>query len=158
MPNVTTIHFGDRIGKEGKIRLGCSAVIFDETRTKVLLTERADNRQWCLPSGGADAGETVEEACVRECLEETGLNVHVTRLVGVYSDPHRMVEYPDGNKAHIVALSFEAEVTGGTLGLSNETTDYGYFTLAEIENLEMLLNHKERIQDALKNQVAPFIK
>ena len=158
MPNVTQSHFGDRIGKNGKIRLGCSAFILDESGEKVLLTQRADNGQWCLPSGGVDPGETVEETIIREVYEETGLHVRVTRLVGVYSDPNKLVEYPDGNKAHIVALSFAAEVVDGTLGLSDETTDYGYFLPAELENLDMLLNHTERVQDAFKNQITPFIK
>ena len=100
----------------------------------------------------------MEETCIREVYEETGLNVRVTRLVGVYSDPHCMVEYPDGNKAHVVALSFTAEIIGGDLGLSDETTDFGYFTIEEIDKLEMLLNHKERILDALKNSPGAFIK
>ena len=158
MPKVTTIHHGERVAKEGKIRLGCSAIIFDESKTKALLTERADNKQWCLPSGGVDSGETVEEACIREVYEETRLNVCVTRLVGVYSDPNRMVEYPDGNKAHIIAISFEAKIIGGKLGLSDETTDYGYFTIEEMNDLDMLLNHKERIIDALKNVKKAIIK
>lgn len=158
MPTLTTIHHGKRVAKEGKVRLGCSAVIFDENREKVLLTERADNKQWCLPSGGVDPGETVEETCIREVYEETGLNVRVTKLLGVYSDPNRMVEYPDGNKAHVIAMSFEAEIIGGELGVSDETTDFGYFTLKEMDKLDMLLNHKERIVDALENSPMPFIK
>ena len=158
MPNVTQTHHGDRIGKEGKIRLGCSALIRDESGEKILLTQRADNGQWCLPGGGVDPGETVEEACIREIDEETGLKARVNRLLGIYSDPNKLVEYPDGNKAHIVALSFEAEIIGGKLGLSNETTDFGYFTLTEIEKMDMLLNHTERIRDAFKDQLTPFIK
>jgi|SaaInlStandDraft_5_1057022.scaffolds.fasta_scaffold140191_1 ADP-ribose pyrophosphatase YjhB (NUDIX family) len=157
MPEVTTIHHGDRVARKGKIRLGCSAIIFDETKQKVLLTQRADNGQWCLPSGGVDPGERVEEACIREVYEETGLNIRVIRLVGVYSDPNRLVEYPDGNKAHVIALSFEAEIVGGELGLSDETTDFGYFTVKEMDDLDMLLNHKERILDALKNDSVPVI-
>ena len=158
MPTVTTIHHGERIAREGKIRLGCSAIIFDENCRKILLTERADNKQWCLPSGGVDPGETVEETCIREVYEETGLNVRVIKLVGVYSDPNRMVEYPDGNKAHIIVLSFTAEILGGELGLSDETTDFGYFTVEEMDDLDMLLNHKERILDALKNVEGAIIK
>ncbi|MBT7191867.1 MAG: NUDIX domain-containing protein [Anaerolineae bacterium] len=158
MPKVTTIHHGERVAKEGKIRLGCSAIIFNETKQKALLTQRADNKQWCLPSGGVDPGETVEETCNREVYEETGLNVRVIRLVGVYSDPHRLVEYPDGNKAHVVGLSFEAEIVGGKLGLSDETTDFGYFTVEEMEKLDMLLNHKERILDAFENPSRVIVK
>lgn len=158
MPNLTQTHYGDRIGKNGKIRLGCSVVILDESGEKVLLTKRADNGQWCLPSGGVDPGESVEETIIRETYEETGLHIRVTRLVGVYSDPNKLVEYPDGNKAHIIALSFAAEVVGGTLGLSDETTDFGYFSLEEVRGLDMLLNHTERVQDALEDRVEPFIK
>ena len=158
MPKVTTTHYGERIGKEGNVRLGCSALIHDESGEKVLLTQRADNGQWCLPGGGVDPGETVEEACIREIYEETGLKARVTRLIGIYSDPNKLVEYPDGNKVQIVALSFVAEIIGGELGLSDETKDFGYFSFKEIEKLDMLLNHKERIQDAFKDQIEPFIK
>lgn len=158
MPNVTTIHYGDRIGREGDIRLGCSAFILDPAKEKVLLTKRADNSMWCMPSGGVDPGETVEETVIRETYEETGLYVRVKRLVGVYSYPHGLVEYPDGNKAQIIALSFIAEVTGGELGLSDETTAFGYFSLSEMDAMEMLPGHLERIHDAFKDQINPFIK
>ena len=62
---MTQILCGERIGKQGKIRLGCSAAIFDE-RGRILLTRRADNNQWCLPSGGMEPGESAAEACERE--------------------------------------------------------------------------------------------
>jgi len=67
-----------------------------------------------------DPGESADETCVREVLEETGLEVKVTRLVGIYTSPHILVEYPDGSKTQPVAFSFEAEVIGGQLGLSDE--------------------------------------
>jgi 8-oxo-dGTP pyrophosphatase MutT (NUDIX family) len=154
---MTQIIYGDRIGKQGKIRLGCSAAIFDEQR-RVLLTKRNDNGQWCLPSGGLEPGESAAEACEREVLEETGLSVRVKRLVGVYSHPDQLVIYADGNKVQIVALHFEAEIIGGELGLSDETSDYGYFAMEEIEKLEMLGRHKERIIDTLAAQSEAFIK
>jgi 8-oxo-dGTP pyrophosphatase MutT (NUDIX family) len=50
-------------------------MVFDEERTKVLLTRRTDNGRWCLPGGGIDSGESAAEACEREALEETGLVV-----------------------------------------------------------------------------------
>jgi ADP-ribose pyrophosphatase YjhB (NUDIX family) len=154
---MTQVIFGERIGKQGKIRLGCSAAIFDH-EGKILLTRRTDNGQWCLPGGGMESGESAAEACEREVLEETGLSVRVKRLVGVYSHPDQLIIYPDGNKAHIVALHFEAEVTGGELGVSNETTDFGYFTLQEIEGLEILGRHRERMIDTLGNHAEALIK
>ncbi len=154
---MTQVLYGPRLSKEGKVRLGCSAAIFDE-QGRILLTRRADNGQWCLPGGRLESGESVTEACEREVLEETGLTVRVTRLVGVYSHPNQLVVYPDGNKAHIVALHFEAEVVGGELGLSNETTDYGYFTVQELEGLEFIGRHKERILDTLERRTEALIK
>jgi ADP-ribose pyrophosphatase YjhB (NUDIX family) len=154
---MTQVLYGLRLGKQGKLRLGCSAAIFDE-QGRILLTRRADNGQWCLPGGRMESGESAVEACEREVLEETGLSVRVKRLVGVYSHPDQLVIYPDENKAHIVALHFEAEVTGGTLGLSNETTDFGYFTPDEVQDMDMLGRHKERVFDTLEKHVEALIK
>jgi len=154
---MTQILYGDRIGAQGKIRLGCSAAIFDN-QERVLLTKRQDNGQWCLPSGGMESGESAAEACEREVLEETGLNVRVKRFVGVYSHPDQLTVYSEEDKFQIVALHFEAEIIGGELGLSDETSDFGYFTLKEIDDLEMLGRHKDRILDTLANQKEAFIR
>jgi len=154
---MTQILYGHRIGAQGKLRLGCSAAIFDN-EGKVLLTKRQDNGQWCLPSGGMEPGESAAEACEREVLEETGLNVRVKRLVGVYSHPDQLIVYSETDKFQIVALHFEAEITGGELGLSDETSDFGYFTMEEIKDLEMLGRHTERIMDTLANQADAFVR
>jgi len=140
------------------LRVGCSAVVFDATRERILLTRRADNGQWGLPGGAMDAGESAEEACVRELYEETGPHVRVIKLIGIYSNPHRQVEYADGNRFHFVGLCFEAEAIGGQLGLSEESTAFGYFTPAEIDNLDLMEHHRERIQDALAAQIAAFVR
>lgn len=155
---MTKVLHGQRIGKKGRIRLGCSAVIFDDAREKVLLTKRADNGLWCLPSGGVDPGERVEETILREVWEETGLQVRVRRLIGVYSDPDWLVVYDEQNAVQIVALSFEAEISSGKPGLSDETSDWGYFSLEEIDKLDLLLNHRTRILDAFAMQQEAFIR
>ena len=125
---MSQVLFGPRLGKEGQLRVGCSATIFDKAREKVLLTQRADNGRWCLPSGAMEAGESAAEACAREVWEETGLEVRVKRLIGVYSNPDQLVMYPNGDKIFMVVLSFEAEIIAGELGLSHETTAFGYFS------------------------------
>jgi 8-oxo-dGTP pyrophosphatase MutT (NUDIX family) len=138
--------------------VGCSAVIWDSTRSKILLTRRTDNGRWCLPGGHAEPGESVAEACAREIWEETGLRVQVGRLIGVYSSPDFLLEYADGRRHQIVALNFEVKVIGGELGLSNETTEYGYFTPDEIERMDLMEHHRQRIADALAEQVAAFVR
>jgi ADP-ribose pyrophosphatase YjhB (NUDIX family) len=149
---------GERIGKVGKLALGCSATIFDPSRQKVLLTRRTDNGRWCLPGGRAESGESVIETCVRETLEETGLEVRIVRLLGVYSSPHRLVEYPDGNRYHIVALNFEVEPIGGALTISDETTAYGYFSWDEIRRMDVMETHIERLTDVFSGMQAPFVR
>ena len=105
-----------------------------------------------------ERGESADETCVREVLEETGLDVRVTRLVGVYTSPNILVEYPDGNKIQPVVFSFEAEVVGGELGLSDETTDYGYIAVGELDAIDLMEHHKQRIEDALQNQMAAVFR
>lgn len=146
---MSKVLFGPRLGKEGALRIGCSAVIFDENRQKVLLTRRTDNGRWCLPGGHMEPGESAAEACERETWEETGLKVCAKKLLGVYSNPDQLVIYSDGNKAFFVVLNFEVEVLEGTLGLSNETTDYGYFSLQEMDSMPMHGEHKSRVEDAM---------
>lgn len=146
---MSKVLYGPRLGKEGKLRVGCSAVIFDQNRQKVLLTQRTDNGRWCLPGGGMEAGESAAETCQREVWEETGLKVRAKKLLGVYSNPDQLVIYPDGNKAFFVVLNFEVEILGGELGLSDETTAFGWFSPAEMESLPMHGQHKSRVEDAL---------
>ena len=155
---MTKVIFEDRIGKQGKIRLACSAVIFNATKDKVLLTRRADNGQWCLPSGGVEPGESVTETCERETWEETGLKIQVERLVGVYDNPNYLLEYADGNRVQVIALNFEAAIIGGEIRLSDETTDIRYFPLLEIEDMELILDHKQRIFDTLTGKAATYIR
>jgi ADP-ribose pyrophosphatase YjhB (NUDIX family) len=155
---MTQVLYGERLGKNGELRIGCSATIFDENRQKVLLTRRRDNGLWCLPGGHMDSGESAEECCVREVFEETGLHVRVVRLTGVYSNPDQLVVYPNGEQAHFVVLNFEVEVVGGQLGLSDETSEAGYFSLDEIESMPIHDRHSDRIVDALAGQAEAFIK
>ena len=105
-----------------------------------------------------EPGESISETCLREVLEETGLEVEVLRIIGVYSNRDLLVEYPDGNKFQIVVVSFEVEAKGGELRLSNETTDYGYFSWQEIQNMDLLGHHKDRIADALSGRVDAYIQ
>lgn len=150
--------YGDRIGRTGKLAPTCNGIIFDSTHTKVLLTQRTDNGRWCVPGGVMEAGESAAEACEREVWEETGLRVRVNRFVGVYSTPHRITEYADGNRFHFVTLAFECKVVEGELSLSDETTAVGYFSLTELEAMDIMEPHLERVLDALAGQASAFIK
>jgi len=64
-------------------------VIYDPARGVVLVERKNPPLGWALPGGFVDYGETCEAAARREAKEETGLDVVLTGLVGVYSDPAR---------------------------------------------------------------------
>ncbi len=109
---------------------------------KILLTKREDFEVWCLPGGGVEDGESLAEAAIREAKEETGLDVELTRLVGVYSRIGGM-----WNDMH--AILFAAEPVGGVLKMQlGETIEVAYFPFDEIPE-ELLFGHKQRIDDAI---------
>jgi len=148
--------YGDGIGRTAHIKIGSSAIIRDQAGSKILLTRRTDNGRWCLPGGATDAGESLEECCVREVWEETRLKVRVVRLIGIYSTPHRVVYYEDGNRWQIVTANFLAEIISGTLGVSDETTAAGFFSPAEMAQLDIIDPRIERIEDFFVGIEAAF--
>jgi 8-oxo-dGTP pyrophosphatase MutT (NUDIX family) len=79
---------------------------------EILLQRRRDTGQWALPGGAQDIGETAGQCAVRECLEETGVLAEVTGFLGVYSDPHHIVAYTDGE----IRQQYENAYIGRPLG------------------------------------------
>jgi ADP-ribose pyrophosphatase YjhB (NUDIX family) len=139
------------------IRPSVSAVILRAGR--LLLQQRADSGQWGLPGGSVEIGETVTTAVTREVWEETGFEVRVGRLIGVYSDPHfQIVRYPDGRVWHYVNLCFAAEVTGGEARLApGETLAVDWFPPDALP-ASLVSLHRRRIEDALTDRPVPFIR
>ncbi len=85
-------------------------------------------------------------------MEETGLNITVRRLIGIYTSPNILLEYPDGNKWQLVVLHFEAVVITGELTTSDESTDLGYFSLEDIIDLDMSGLDRRRVADGFSEK------
>ena len=159
----TPVLFYDSIGNPlprlpKVIRPGTCAAVFNE-RGEILLQKRADNGFWSMPGGAVDPGESVQQGALREVWEETGLHVRVVRLVGVYSDPrnYMITQYPGGDIVHNVSLCFVCERVSGTLQLSRESTDIGYFPVDALPEPTMP-SRLIRIKDVLAPQREPFIR
>ena len=67
-----------------------AADVIIEVEDRIVLVRRKNPPEgWAIPGGFVDVGETVENAAVREALEETGLSVRLVELLGIYSEPSR---------------------------------------------------------------------
>jgi 8-oxo-dGTP diphosphatase len=114
---------------------GCEFVFYQDPKVAtgavfsydggVLLVRRAiqpSYGKWVFPGGYVDRGEAVESAAVREAKEESGLDVRLTGLLGVYSYPGTAV----------VLIVYTGEVTGGSLAIDEESLEARSFPPAEI--------------------------
>ena len=108
---------------------------------KILLTQRTDYETWVLPSGGVEDGESLAQAAMRETKEETGVDVELTRLIGVYS---RL-----GNWSPGYMVLFAAKPVGGEIRCQEgETIAVEWFAFDDLPS-PLSLGHKRRIQDAI---------
>lgn len=126
-------------------RIAVSALIFNEGN--ILLAHRRDIDWWNLPGGGMEMGETVDEALRREVYEETGLEVEVGHLVGVYSKPQKQE----------VVLAFRCHVRNGEPRETDETRECRYFA-SNVLPPNTLPKHRERVEDALRNQQSAILR
>jgi 8-oxo-dGTP pyrophosphatase MutT (NUDIX family) len=148
---------GTRIARGARLRISTAAAVFDADR-RLLLTRRRDNGRWCLPGGSVEPGESVSEACIREVVEETGLLVALTRLIGVYSSPDRVFTYPDGNRWHVIELVFSARISAGAIRQTPEVERAAFFTREESENLDLLEHDRARLPDTFSDLAAAFVR
>jgi ADP-ribose pyrophosphatase YjhB (NUDIX family) len=133
-----------------------SAVVADQTGA-ILLIERTDNGLWTIPGGGMEVGETIAQTAIREVKEETGLDVAVERLVGIYSNPRHVIEYSDGEVRQQFSVCFACRVTGGQMATSSESRRVGFFGPDEIEAMPIHESIRVRIRDHREARPKPVI-
>ena len=117
-------------------------IVVPDAGGQVLLIQRANDPyggSWALPGGFVDVGETVEDAAVREAKEETGLDVEILRLVGVYSEPDR------DPRGHNVSVAFLARAEGDPSAAS-DASDAAFL---DPSSTELAFDHEGIIADAL---------
>ncbi|MEO3785057.1 NUDIX domain-containing protein [Actinocorallia sp. B10E7] len=124
---------------------------------ELLLIERSDNHLWALPGGAQDIGETVTEACIREVKEETGLDVEIIGLSGIYSDPNHVIAYDDGEVRQEFSICFHAKPTGGTIRTSSESRTVHWVSPEKLDSLSIHPSMLLRIEHALSGRSTPYL-
>jgi ADP-ribose pyrophosphatase YjhB (NUDIX family) len=115
--------------------VGVGAVIVADARVVLVKRGKAPLLgEWSIPGGMLELNETVRAGAEREALEETGLVVHATELLGVFD---RVI--PEGGRTlyHYVLIDFLCEVVSGELCASGDATDVRWFTQAQVSELKL---------------------
>lgn len=124
--------------------LATDAVVLD-AKGRVLLIRRKNppfKGQHALPGGFVDVGETVEDACRRELMEETGVAAGKLTLVGVYSDPKR------DPRGHSVAVAFLTRMRSPKAVAGDDAADVEW--VEDWPNLDLAFDHADILRDAAR--------
>ncbi len=120
------------------------AIVDDSERIVVVQRGREPFRgRWVLPGGFVEYGETVEQAAVREALEETGLEVDLRAILGVYSDPRR------DPRGHTITTVFVARPVGGELRGGDDASAARWAPLSQLRRSELAFDHGLIVRDLL---------
>ena len=135
-----------------------SAAAFVLRDGAVLLTERSDNGNWSMPGGAQDPGESLTATAVRETVEETGVTIRPTGLVGIFTDPKHVVHYTsDGEVRQEFTVVYRADYISGEPTTSSETTQVTWVPVGKVANLTMDRSQRIRIDWALQYPDQPHI-
>jgi ADP-ribose pyrophosphatase YjhB (NUDIX family) len=134
-----------------------SVVVFDQVG-RILLERRKDSELWALPGGAMQPGETIAAAAVREAREETHIDVEITGLVGIYSDPRHVIAYADGEVRQEFNVCFRGRALPGAVRHSRESMEARFVAPTELAELSMHPSTRLRVEHALDtSRTSPYI-
>jgi ADP-ribose pyrophosphatase YjhB (NUDIX family) len=150
-------HFNDPAAPPANSLVPAASAIVVDHAGRILLHRRTDNALWSIPGGAMEIGEAIADTVVREVKEETGLDVEPAVVVGIYSNPKHVIEYADGEVRQQFSICFACRVVGGQMAVSDESSEVGFFTPAEIEAMPMHDSIRLRIRHYLEHRPEPVI-
>jgi 8-oxo-dGTP diphosphatase len=111
-----------------------------------LLLIKGPGRGWEMPGGQVEEGESLKEAAIRETMEESGIEVEVTKFCGIFQNVGQS----------ICNTLFLAKPVGGTPTTSSESLEVGFFLIDQALEMVTHLNFRERIKYCLDEKTHPF--
>jgi 8-oxo-dGTP pyrophosphatase MutT (NUDIX family) len=133
-----------------------AAVLAVDEAGRVLLQRRADSGNWSLPGGVMELGESIGATAVRETREETGLDVELTGILGIHTDPGHVIVYDDGTVRQEFSVVFRAKIIGGELAVSEESTDVRFVDPRELDSMPINEWVRLGIRHYLDGRNAPY--
>ncbi len=152
-----TDYYNDPNAPTANAIVSAAVAFVQDSDGRVLLVRRSDNGLWALPGGGHEIGETIAACAERETFEETGYQVRVTGLIGVYSDPAHVIAYDNGEIRQEFALSFRAKLVTGQAETSSETPGVAWAARADLDNYPMQPWIRIRIDHGFEDRDQPYI-
>jgi len=134
-----------------------ASVIVRNSRGELLLLRRPDSGRWTIPTGGLKKNETLRQCAMRECREETGLDVEQTGLVGVFSDPSHVIAYANGEVRQPVNACFSARWIGGKLTATDEAIDVAWVPAKKLDDYDIHPSIRRRIAHGLEYNGVPHV-
>ncbi|MFI1824319.1 NUDIX hydrolase [Lentzea sp. NPDC020367] len=134
-----------------------SAFVQDDAG-RLLMIRRTDNDKYAIRGGQQEVGETLAQAAIREVKEETGVDVKVTGLIGLYSNPDHVIAYDDdgGGVRQEFSICFRARHVGGELHTSSESKEVHWIERALISELNVNPSIKIRINYGHEERPSPY--
>ncbi|MDX6742971.1 NUDIX domain-containing protein [Actinocorallia sp. A-T 12471] len=134
-----------------------ASVLVRDQAGRVLLLRRPDNGLWTIPTGGLEKGETATECGIRECREETGIEVEIVGLVGVFTSPEHVIVYEkDGRVDEVrqpVNVCLRARVVGGALTTTAEASEVRWVDPVDLPGYDIHPALRRRIDHGIKETI-----
>lgn len=150
-------HYNDPAAPRPNRLIPAASAVVADGDGRILLARRRDNELWTIPGGAMEPGESISQTAVREVKEETGIDVEVVSLIGIYSNPNHVVEYSDGEVRQQFSVCFACLPVGGEPAPSDETSDVGFFRRDALDRMEIHPSTRLRIEHYLARRVEPYI-
>lgn len=119
-------------------------IIIEYEDGDIVLAKRKYNPykdSWALPGGKMEKNELIETTAIREAKEETGLDIELTGLIGVYSDPYR------DPRGRYISVVFVAKIMGGKLLAGSDALECIKISVMDLP--ELAFDHKIIVEDYL---------
>ena len=150
-------HFNDPDAPAANSIVSATTSFVLDDRNRVLLIHRTDNDMWALPGGAQDFGEYIAETAIRETKEESGIDIEVTGIVGVYTNPNHVVEYSDGEVRQQFSICFRGRAVGGERQSSSESSEVEWIAQSELDALNIHPSMRLRIDHGFERRAEPCI-